>query len=68
MTNSNKGGVIEKKIHQKNIEKQYVIDLMADKAGCFVQRLLSYHCILNPIEMVWNQLTHLFPMHPFSTP
>ena len=42
----------------KNIEKQYVIDYMAEKAGYSVLRLPSYHCILNPIEMAWNQLKY----------
>ena len=42
----------------KNIEKQYVIDSMAEKAGSFVLRLPPYHCILNAIEMTWNQLKY----------
>ena len=39
----------------KNIEKQYVIDSMAEKAGYYVLRLPLYHCILNPIEMAWSK-------------
>ena len=42
----------------KNIEKQYVIDYMTEKAGYSVLRLHPYHCILNPIEMAWNQLKY----------
>ena len=42
----------------KNIEKQYVIDSMAEKGGYSVLRLPVYHCILNPIEMAWNQLRY----------
>ena len=42
----------------KNIEKQYVIDSMAEKADYSVLRLPLYHCILNPIEMEWNQLKY----------
>ena len=40
----------------KNIEKQYVIDCMTEKAPYSVLRLPPYHCILNPIELAWNQL------------
>ena len=35
----------------KNIEKQYVIDCMTEKARHSVLRLPPYHCILNPIEL-----------------
>ena len=31
---------------------------MALDAGCSVLRLPPYHCIFNPIEMVWSQLKH----------
>ena len=31
---------------------------MALDAGCSVLRLPLYHCILNPIKMVWSQLKH----------
>ena len=40
----------------KNIEKQYVIDCMTEKAYYSVLRLRPYHCILNLIELAWNQL------------
>ena len=42
----------------KNNEKQYVIDYMAQKAGYSVQRLPQYRCMLNPIEIAWNQLKY----------
>ena len=42
----------------KNIEKQYVIDSMAEKGGYSVLRLPLYHYILSPIEMAWNQLKY----------
>ena len=42
----------------KNIEKQYVINSMTEKADYSVLRLPPYHCILNPIEMTWNQLKY----------
>ena len=40
----------------KNIEKQCVIDCMTEKACYSVLRLRPYHCILNLIELAWNQL------------
>ena len=46
------------KAREKIIEKQYVIDSMAEKAACFILRLLPYHCILNPIKIMWNQLEY----------
>ena len=42
----------------KNIEKQYVIDCMTEKAHYSVLRLLPYHCILDPIELARNQLKY----------
>ena len=39
----------------KDIEKQYVIDSMTEKASYSVLQLPAYHCILNPIELAWNQ-------------
>ena len=42
----------------KNIEKQYVIDCMTEKARYSVLRLPPHHCILNPIELAWNQLKY----------
>ena len=42
----------------KNIEKQYVIDSMAEKGSYSVLRLPLYHCILSSIEMEWNQLKY----------
>ena len=35
----------------KNIEKQYVINSMAQKGSYSVLRLHLYHCISSPIEM-----------------
>ena len=42
----------------KNIEKQYVTDSITEKSSYFVLWLPPYHCILNPIEMAWNQLKY----------
>ena len=42
----------------KNIEKQYVIDRMTEKARHSVVRLPPYHCILDPIELARNQLKY----------
>jgi len=37
-------------------EKKYAIDEMATSYGHILLRLPPYHCILNPIEMVWSQV------------
>ena len=42
----------------KDIEKQYVIDRMTEKALYSVLWLPPYHCILNPIELAQNQLKY----------
>ena len=42
----------------ENIEKQYVIDSLVEKADYSVLRLSLYHCILNPIEMAGNELKY----------
>ena len=43
-------------IKEANIQKQYIVDNIAKLAGHSVLRLPPYHCMLNPIEMVWSQL------------
>ena len=48
--------VLLKLIKDANIQKKYIIDSMAESAGHTVLRLPPYHCMLNPIEMVWSQL------------
>lgn len=35
---------------------KYVIDDLAEKEGHTVLRLPPYHCMLNPIELVWSQV------------
>ena len=52
-----KPGLLEQ-IHKANIPKKYVIDEIATTAGYPVLRLPPFHCVFNPIEMVWNQLKH----------
>ena len=42
----------------RNIEKQKVVDSMAEKAGHPVLRLPPYHRMLNPTELAWNQLKY----------
>ena len=44
----------------KNIEKQYTIDAMVEETGYSILRLPPYQCILNPIEIAWNQLKYHF--------
>lgn len=46
--------VFSKKLSKKNIENQYIIDSMTEKAGCLVLGLPPYHYILKHIELVWN--------------
>lgn len=43
-------------IRDSNVLKQYIFDNIAKMSGCFVLRLLPYHCMLNPIEIVWSQM------------
>ena len=43
-------------IKAANIQKQCIVDNIAKLAGHSVLRLPPYHCMLNPIEMVWSQL------------
>lgn len=43
-------------IREANIPKEFVIDKMAVNAGHIVHRLPPYHCVLNPIEIVWSQM------------
>lgn len=46
--------VFSKKLSKKNVENQYIIDSMTEKAGCPVLGLPPCHYILKHIEMVWN--------------
>ena len=47
----------EKKDHYNPSQRK--VDLIAKIFGYNVLRLPSYRCILNPVEMFWNQLkTH----------
>ena len=41
----------------------YVIDEIAKAAGLEVVRLPTYHCELNPIEMVWAQVKGYIIVH-----
>ena len=50
--------VLLEKIREANILKKYIIDSMATTAVYSVLRLPPYHCVFNPIEMVWNKLKH----------
>lgn len=42
----------------KNMDtfNKYIVDNIADKSGCTILRLPPYHCMLNPIEMIWTQV------------
>lgn len=53
-------------LHTKNFDKQYVIDDMSEKNGHTVLRLPPYHCIFNPIELIWGQLKEKIRRHNTS--
>ncbi|XP_072394992.1 uncharacterized protein [Diabrotica undecimpunctata] len=42
-----------KLIKQQNFQKEYVIDKLFERHGHTVLRLPPYHCIFNPLEMIW---------------
>lgn len=46
--------VLLSKIKSANIKTTYVVDDIAEGLGHEVLRLPPYHCILNPIEMIWS--------------
>ena len=50
--------VLLERIRQAGIQKECVIDKMSKEAGFVVLRLPPYHCVLNPIEMVWGQMKY----------
>ncbi|KAJ3655779.1 hypothetical protein Zmor_014892 [Zophobas morio] len=43
-------------LHTRKFEKQYKIDAMPRDRGFRVIRLPPYHCIFNPIELIWSQM------------
>ncbi|KAJ4442121.1 hypothetical protein ANN_11987 [Periplaneta americana] len=43
-------------IRKANINKTYIVDELATSYGHEVLRLPPYHCVLNPIELVWARL------------
>lgn len=40
----------------KHFDKLFKIDYIAKECGHTVLRLPPYHCIFNPIEMIWHKL------------
>lgn len=48
--------IIDEQLPLNEKKKKYAIDEMATFYGHVVLRLPPYHCILNPIEMVWSQI------------
>lgn len=40
----------------KKFSKKFKIDILASECGHTILRLPPYHCIFNPIEMIWGQL------------
>lgn len=43
-------------LRTRTYDKEYVIDNEAIKHGHEVVRLPPYHCVFNPIELIWGQL------------
>lgn len=41
----------------KHLYEEYVIDNMAENAGHVVLRSPPYHCEVNPIELIWAQVS-----------
>ena len=39
-----------------HVPNQYIVDNIAKTLGCSVLQLPPYHCMLNPIEMVWSHI------------
>lgn len=48
--------VLLQEIKSANIGKKYAVEELADSYGHEVLRLPPYHCVLNPIELIWAQL------------
>ena len=48
--------VMLEQIKSANIKKRYAVVELAASYGHEVLRLPPYHCILNPIEMIWSQV------------
>lgn len=44
-------------------EKIYVADQMAEQYGHKVLRLPPYHCIFNPIELIWGVAKNYYNQH-----
>ncbi|XP_066596594.1 uncharacterized protein [Prorops nasuta] len=48
---------------EKHLYNNYVIDKLAKKYNKEILRLPSYHCELNPIEMVWSMVKQYVKSH-----
>lgn len=46
--------------------KKFVTDDTAEKSGNAVQRLPPYHCIVNPIELIWSLLKRYIAYVPIQ--
>ena len=59
-------------LHQNNVpfeddmlkvEPSYAVDVLAERSGHRVVRLALYHCVLNPIELIWAKLKSYVRRH-----
>ena len=48
--------IIDETLPTSEKKKKYVVDELAASYGHVVLRLPPYHCIFNPIEMVWSEI------------
>lgn len=55
-TKMKKKELMEKVNEVRHLYDKYVIDEMARENGITVLRLPPYHCIFNPIELIWAQV------------
>jgi hypothetical protein len=49
-----------------NACNKYIFDDLTNKPGHVVERLPPYHCILNPIDLVWSQVKCYIARHKFG--
>jgi len=55
-----------KLVKENTFNNNYNVDDMVNNAGHIPLRLPPYHCILNPIELVWAQLKKIISKHNFN--
>ena len=59
--------MILEKICEANISWKYVIGEMVTAVTYFVLHLPPYHCVFNPIAMIWNQLKDFLHLNIYTS-